>query len=220
MSGFVADERGAKKLDYWWTVLATDPIAIPLAGFLARKRWLTPDQVTIISLICGLATGPLFATGNRTALAAGGVMFYAAFIFDCVDGKLARALGTTSARGEALDHLADGGRRASASLGLAIYLWRTDANVLWAVAYIVLAYYFLEISGAEKSGEGGGLRGRWSSALARNRLLPNPGMPDVQAIVFVIGPIVGSVIPALGAGLVLVVAAILLTVRRRLRAGT
>lgn len=226
MGDFAADERGAKKRDYWWTVLATDPLAIPMARLLARKGWWTPDQVTMLALLLGLIVGPLFALGTRWSLALGGIAFYAAFIFDCVDGKLARALGVTSARGAALDHLADGGRRASASLGLAFFLWRADAvggpggrvEMLWAVVYIVLAYYFLEISGAARSEPAAGVRGRWTRALAQRRLLPNPGMPDVQAIVFIIGPVTGLVVPALGAGIALVVAAILLTVRRRLRA--
>ena len=212
---------GAKKRAYWWTVLATDPVAVPLVAFLSRRRWLTPDQVTAIALVSGLAVGAAFATGTRGVLVAGGVLFYLAFLFDCVDGKLARALGVTSAKGEALDHLADGGRRASASLGLALWAWRADtvepSAVLWVVVYAVLAYYFIEISGAEKAGSSGGVAGRLSGALARRRLLPNPGMPDVQAVVFILGPITGLVVPALGLGIAMVGAAILLTAWRRLR---
>lgn len=212
---------GAKKRDYWWTVLATDPVAVPLAGFLTRRRWLTPDQVTALALVLGLSVGAAFATGTRAGLVAGGVLFYLAFLFDCVDGKLARALGVTSARGEALDHLADGGRRASASLGLALWAWRSDdaaaPDVLWVIAYAVLAYYFVEISGAAKAESRGGVAGRLSGALARRRLLPNPGMPDVQAVVFILGPITGVVVPALAVGIAMVGVAILLTVWRRLR---
>lgn len=225
MSGFVADERGAKKRDYWWTVLATDPVAIPAAQFLARKRWMTPDQVTGLALVTGLLVGPAFAVGTLWGLALGGVLFYLAFVLDCIDGKLARALNVTSARGAALDALADGGRRASGSLGLAFFLWRSDGrlvqgkgDVLWAIVYAVLAYYFIEISGAEKDPSTGGVRGRWSEALARRRLLPNPGMPDVQAAVFIIGPVTGFVVPALAVGIVMVAFAILLTVKRRLKA--
>jgi phosphatidylglycerophosphate synthase len=217
-----AAPAGAKKRDYWWTVLATDPVSVPIVGWLTRHRWLTPDQVTIVALLLGLAVGPVFAIGTRTALIVGGILFYLAFVFDCVDGKLARSLGTTSERGEALDHLADGGRRASASIGIALWLWRAHEvparDVWWALTYVVLAYYFLEISGAEK-GEPrtAGVGGKLSQALARRRLLPNPGMPDVQAVVFIIGPLTGFVVPALGVGIAMVTAAILLTVWRRLR---
>jgi hypothetical protein len=237
---FEADAAGAKKRDYWWTVLATDPVAIPLARFLARKRMLTPDQVTVIALVLGLSVGFFFALGTGWGLVVGGIVFYLAFVFDCVDGKLARALQVTSSRGRALDALADGGRRASASMGLFLYYWlwgRSEdvidgsaedfadlifdlvrpREVILVVGYVVLAYFFLEISGAPKGDIDAGIRGKWSAALARRRLLPNPGMPDVQAVVFILGPITSLVVPALWVGIVMVSIAILLTVWRRLK---
>ncbi|HVF54432.1 MAG TPA: CDP-alcohol phosphatidyltransferase family protein [Actinomycetota bacterium] len=225
MTSVAATEKtvgeGRKKLDYWWTVLATDPVSVPIVRFLTRRRWLTPDQVTIVALVLGLASGVLMSFGSRSAVLAGGIAFYLAFVFDCVDGKLARALGTTSARGAGLDALADGGRRASATLGLAVYLWNHETpptQEFWfLMVYAVLAYYFIEISGAEKKEPARKLAGRWGSALARRRLLPTPGMPDVQAIVFIIGPVTGYVVPALQVGIVMVVIAILMTVVRRLR---
>lgn len=212
---------GVKARDYWWTVLFTDPVALPLTRLLARTRVLSPDGVTVLALATGLSVGVAFSTGTRAGLVAGALLFHTAFVLDCVDGKLARALGVTSARGEALDHLADGGRRASATLGIALYLWRAEGvperDVLWAVVYAVLAYYFIEISGAAKAEPAGGLRGRWAAALARRRLLPNPGMPDVQAIAFILGPLSGLVWQGLAAGIALLAGAILLTVWRRLR---
>ena len=227
MGEFVADERGAKKRDYWWTVLATDPVALPITRFLAKRKLLSPDAVTGLALFFGLAVFPAFAYAERWSLALGGVFFYLAFVLDCVDGKLARALGVTSARGAALDALADGGRRAAGALGLVFYLWNADGygwgagyryDVLLAATYAVLAYYFIEISGAEKGEMSSKVGGRWDQALAERRLLPNPGMPDVQAVVYIIGPVTGLVVPALWVGIAMVSAAILLTVRRRLRA--
>ncbi len=235
MSRFDADTRGAKKRDYWFTVLLTDPVAVPLTNFLAARRLLTPNQVTILSLVIGLSVGVFFATGERWGLIAGGIAFYLAFVTDCVDGKLARATGITSDKGEALDALADGGRRASASLGLGLYLWNVveparvtigqpvplvvvdRSEILWLLVYVVLAYYFLEISGAVKGEPAGRIRGAWAQRLARYRLLPTPGMPDVQAIVFIFGPLTGLVVPALGVGIAMVSVAILLTGWRRLR---
>lgn len=214
-----AHPPGAKKRDYWFTVLLTDPVSVRIVRFLTKRRWLTPDQVTVIALVFGLAAGGFFALGERWGLIAGGISFYLAFVFDCADGKLARATGVTSAKGEALDHLADGARRAAAGLGLAVHVWSAedfaDRDVWWVVVYAFLAYYFLEIAGADK-GEGVG-GGRIARALARRRLLPNPGMPDVQAIVYIFGPISGFVIPAFGVGIAMVTTAILLTVWRRLK---
>lgn len=209
---------GAKKKDYWWTVLAVDPVALPLVRFLAKRRSLTPDQVTIVSLLLGLPVGVAYAFG-RGGLIVGAVLFYLSFVFDCVDGKLARALSISSPRGQALDQLADGARRSSACIGLGFYLWRADrgpADLLWVLAFGILSFYFMEISGAEKADGGGGLGGRWSSALARRRLLPTPGMPDVSALVYIFGPLTGWVVPAVVVGIAMISAAILLTVRRRL----
>jgi phosphatidylglycerophosphate synthase len=221
---------GAKKRDYWWTVLFTDPVAVPLTRLLARRRWSSPDQVSIVAILLGLAVGPVMSIGTRPALIAGGVVFYLAFMVDCIDGKLARALGTTSDKGAALDLLGDSTRRASASLGLLVWLWRapdaSGTDIWWAITYVVLAYYFVELSGGSEvrqeawfKGTGAGPRqeGRWSAALAKRRLLPTPGMPDVQAVVFIIGPITGLVVPALAVGSAMVAAGSLINVWRRLR---
>jgi len=211
---------GAKKRDYPWTVLVVDPLAFPLVRLLGRRRWLTPDQVTYVSLVLGVAVGPLFALGNRAGLISGAILYYLSFVFDCVDGKLARLLGVNSPRGKELDAIADGARRASAVIGLGFYAWRTDepaTSLLWILAFGILSFYFMEISGAEKQPAESTVGSRWTQAMARRRLLPTPGMPDVSAIVFVIGPLVGAILPALYVGIVMVFLGILLTFRRRLR---
>lgn len=217
----VAGSGGAKKRDYWWTVLAVDPVAVPVTRALARRTRVTPDQITFVSLVLGIATGPLYAAGHRWSLIAGAVVYYLSFMFDCVDGKLARSTGKSTDRGKALDAMADGARRASAVLGLLYFLLRDAGTTLLgieiAIAFAVLSFYFMEISGARRGGPPGGIRGRWSTALARHRLLPTPGMPDISAIVYLIGPVTTFVVPAFAVGLTMVVAGILITWRRRLR---
>jgi phosphatidylglycerophosphate synthase len=217
---------GEKALDYWWTVLFTDPLAVPLTRVLARTRWISPNAVSVLALLLGLASGVIFAFGTRVALVAGGVTFYFAFLVDCIDGKLARALNDHTRRGAALDHIGDTVRRTSASLGLTAWLWRAtgDATVLWSVGYMALAYMFLEFSGPEIGRERWELlerrsagTGRWRTFLARHRLLPNPGMPDVQALAFIVGPVTGWVIPALVAASVLLSIGILRHAYRLLR---
>ena len=223
---------GAKKRDYWWTVIFTDPISLPLVRLLYKRRWLTPDQVSIVAAVLGLFVGPLFALGTTAGLIAGGLMFQAAFIVDCVDGKLARALGTTSPKGETLDQIGDATRRASASLGLALFLWRSEDYssdaVLVAVLYAVLAYYFIELSGGSEVRQEAWFKRPEGSApppepkglsglLARRRLLPTPGMPDVQVLVFVVGPVAGFVTEALWVGAAVVGVGILINLWRHLR---
>ena len=217
-----ADADGAKKRDYWWTVLAVDPVAVPVTRLLAKRRWMTPDEVTIVSLVLGLFTGLFFAVGDRWALVAGAVVYYVSFVLDCVDGKLARRLKLSSSKGHALDAMSDSARRTSAAIGIVTYLVYSAESVqaheiVLAAAFGVMSSYFIEISGAER-GEASGVGGRWAAALGKRRLLPTPGMPDVSALVYVIGPIVGVIVPALYVGLAMVMAGILITWRRRLRA--
>lgn len=203
---------GAKKRDYWWTVLFTDPIAVPGVRLLARTKWLSPDQLSVMAVLFGLCVGPAFATGTRAGLIAGAILFQLAFIADCMDGKLARALGTGTPKGEALDKIGDAFRRASASLGMIVYLFRADELVVdWAYVfggvYVVTAYFFFELSGGsevrqeawfKKEGAAAPTEQRGlSGVLARRRLMPTPGMPDVQATAFIIGPLSGFVVPAL-----------------------
>lgn len=228
-SGGPAALAGAKRRDYWWTVLFTDPIALPLVRLLERRRWLSPDQVTALATVVGLAVGPAFALGTRGALVAGALLFQVSFVLDCVDGKLARALGRTGPKGAALDRISDGARRAGATLGLIGWLWRAGPleDIWWGVVYAVAAYYFLELSGSEAPIEkttrpleaeaGTGTPGRWAAALARRRMLPTPGMPDVQALVFVIGPLTGWVVQALAVGTAMILVGILVSVYRRTR---
>lgn len=228
---------GAKTRDYWWTVFATDPIAVPLTRLLARTRWLSPNQVSVIALLLGLSVGVWFSMGTRLALLIGGITFYLAFVLDCVDGKLARALDQRSPLGAGLDKISDGARRGSASLGMLWWLTRAPSEIRFVstgapvelvhvdpapslvlmIIYVVLAYYFLEVSGADRGEAPPGALGRWSAALARHRLLPTPGMPDVQAVVFIIGPVTGLVEPALVVGTVMVAAGIAISVARRMR---
>lgn len=197
-----AIELGAKSRDYWWTVLFVDPIALPAAAFLGRKRWVTPNQVTWISFFIGVPMGLAYATGERWGLILGGVLWYLAFLTDCIDGKLARAMQVSSPKGKVLDEIADGGRRLSGALGLTIYLYKVeDGNLFFlAVAYGLFAFYFGQISGETRPEPSTRVGTGWSGWLARHRLLPTPGAPDIAAIVFLIGPVTGFVVEALIVG--------------------
>jgi phosphatidylglycerophosphate synthase len=210
--------RGGKDRDYWWTVLVVDPIAFPLARFLARRRWLTADQVTFLALIVGAASGFAYASEGRLWLVVGAALFFTSFVLDCVDGKLARALGTSSPRGQVLDELADAGRRTSAAVGLAVHLWRDGgASFWWPIAYALLAFLFAALSGGTRREPATAAGGRWSQALARRRLLPTPGTPDVGALVFILGPLTGWIAPTFVIGCALLTIGIMIVVWRRSR---
>src|SRR4051812_48702322 len=65
----------------------------------AARAGLTPNQVTVFSMFLGVLAAAGFATGERFGLIAGAVLLQAAFLFDCVDGQLARYTQRFSALG-------------------------------------------------------------------------------------------------------------------------
>lgn len=84
------------------------PAARALLPILGRIPWLTPNHVTYTHIAFGLAAAALVAfTENKLWLVLAFVLCEVRMILDCFDGVLARARGTSSPFGRALDEIAD-----------------------------------------------------------------------------------------------------------------
>ncbi len=86
----------------------------------AARRGLSPNQVTVASMLVGVLAAAAFATGERWGLIAGAVLLQAAFLLDCVDGQLARYTQTFSPLGGWLDAVFDRTKEYLVYAGLAI----------------------------------------------------------------------------------------------------
>jgi CDP-diacylglycerol--glycerol-3-phosphate 3-phosphatidyltransferase len=104
------------------------------AGVFFVRHRVSPDALTLTSLLITLASAPLAATGHH--LIAGFVFVFGA-AFDALDGIVARARGLASQAGEALDSIADRYADAAPLIGLAIY-FRASAWVLLLVLITLL----------------------------------------------------------------------------------
>ena len=69
----------------------------------------TPNQITFLSLVSGLASAAFYISGIPDALVWGAVFLYGKVFLDNVDGNLARVRGTASRFGRFLDSLTDFG---------------------------------------------------------------------------------------------------------------
>ena len=128
-----------KKRDAWWTVLLVDPVATPLVRQLALRTRVTPNQITWGAFLLGLASAACFALGDWRWLVAGAVIYHVSFIFDCMDGKLARLTGQGSVFGAWLDFVFDRIRVAVCAVALmggqyertgeTLYIWLALAVV-------------------------------------------------------------------------------------------
>ncbi|MBX3227731.1 MAG: CDP-alcohol phosphatidyltransferase family protein [Labilithrix sp.] len=84
------------------------PAARALLPILGRIPWLTPNHVTYVHIVFGLVAAGLVAfTEARIWLLVAFVASEIRMILDCFDGVLARAKGSSSPFGRALDEIAD-----------------------------------------------------------------------------------------------------------------
>ncbi|HYN94398.1 MAG TPA: CDP-alcohol phosphatidyltransferase family protein [Pilimelia sp.] len=107
---FTIDEvraRTYKSRDAWWTVLLVDPLASRLVQLVARYPAITPNRLTVIAFLLGLASAACFAMADYRWLVAGALLFHLSFVVDCMDGKVARLTGSGSVFGAWLDYVFD-----------------------------------------------------------------------------------------------------------------
>ena len=106
-----------------------NPVASHLVGPWSRYlgRWLvarrvSPDAVTVASLILALVASLTVCLGTRTGYVLGSIAILASFALDCTDGQMARYGVTYSSVGSWLDGFGDRVKEQMFLAGLAI--WR------------------------------------------------------------------------------------------------
>ena len=88
--------------DTWIHRVARACVAAPLAG-----TPITPNHLTALRLVLGLAAAAAFASGERGLVLAGCALFPVSMLLDRADGELARLTGRTSRFGHVFDVAAD-----------------------------------------------------------------------------------------------------------------
>jgi hypothetical protein len=74
---------------------------------LVQRTSITPNQITVLSAVAGLAAGIFIATGTASALVTAGFLLIVYDVLDCSDGQLARLKQNGSRIGRILDGAAD-----------------------------------------------------------------------------------------------------------------
>lgn len=114
-----------KKHDLLFNVYFMRPIAAAVVGVLAHTR-VTPNQITILNLALFVLASALFVVlpDYRGGLIAVGVLELS-YLFDCVDGMLARHKKIASKEGHLFDFFTDESKALLLASALPIRLWRT-----------------------------------------------------------------------------------------------
>jgi phosphatidylglycerophosphate synthase len=164
-------ERTYKKRDAWWTVLVVDPLASRLVRLVAPYRWITPNRLTLVATVLGVAAAVSFGRPGRGALIAGALLFHASFVVDCMDGKIARLNGTGSMFGAWFDFMFD--RLRVVLCGITLFgsqFHRTGAELyLWLAYGVIAADLFRYLNSAQMAA---------IQATMRARLCEARGIPD------------------------------------------
>ena len=134
----MALDAAVKAQDGFFTTFFVSPYSKYIARFAARRGW-TPNAMTTVSFVIGVASAASFALGTRAGLVLGAVLLHAAFTIDCVDGQLARYTRTFSKLGAWLDSVFDRSKEYIVYAGLAIGATRGFDDDVWILAAAAVA---------------------------------------------------------------------------------
>jgi hypothetical protein len=125
-------------VEEWIDVRFFRPIGIRIARALAPTR-VSPDQVTVWSLVIGLAAGHCFVYANPWVNLLGFALFIISDLFDSADGQLARLRGTSTRFGRILDGLSDNARFLNLYAHVVVRLVHHDGWSVWLAVGLALA---------------------------------------------------------------------------------
>ena len=82
--------------------LVMNHVSVPFIYVISNYTKITPNNITIIGFLLGLYSMYLFLDNSFIF---GIIFFELSYIFDCIDGRLARLTNNTSKIGDMLDHI-------------------------------------------------------------------------------------------------------------------
>lgn len=114
----------AKDDDFAWARYATRPYAAVLLAALDGRVAMTPNGISIVSLVFGLAASAAFAFWpGQAGLWAGFALSQLSYTVDCMDGMYARYKGMRSPVGVEVDFLVDGIKQVALFPAIGWRLW-------------------------------------------------------------------------------------------------
>jgi phosphatidylglycerophosphate synthase len=115
-------------------------------GFIVAKAvqpiGITPNQLTVLAMICGICSGYVFSIGTLQAFLWGAFFYFLFNVLDCSDGQLARIKRSSSVAGKILDGAADyvAGIAIYTGIGIGYVNYFPNPAVWWVL--LVLAALF------------------------------------------------------------------------------
>jgi phosphatidylglycerophosphate synthase len=126
-----------------WDTYFTLPLSVPISEYLCKTR-LTPNVVSVISLLVACVAAVFFYLGDWVSLVIGALIFHVSYILDCADGYMARKKHMATKFGHWLDHTFDEVKKPILLLALLIGQDALNAGDWWGWAAALL-YVFSRV---------------------------------------------------------------------------
>ena len=82
-----------KPREEWWSRVFATPVANIILWGVADWHFITPNRLTILSLVLAILSATLIVSGDHNLLTLAGIILQISYIMDCMDGQLARYRG-------------------------------------------------------------------------------------------------------------------------------
>ncbi len=136
-----------KDINLWTEWVCRPPAAIFVYALQSSR--VTPNQVTFFATVLALVSAALFIVlPNWWGAIVAALLFELSFVFDCVDGQLARIRKTPSLIGHHLDFLMDEIKAFFIFGAVTVRLWRYEGDPEISVRYLLVGLAGMACLGA------------------------------------------------------------------------
>ena len=134
------------KDDEWWSSFVTSPLAVGLNWIVVDYKWLSPNLITLFSLITALMASALIVIGGSGNFIAAALLINFSHILDCMDGQMAKYRGVSSRFGNFFDKVTDQIQIFFwfSAIAYAAYVQTQDATTIF-LAFTGVTFYSLRV---------------------------------------------------------------------------
>ncbi len=204
-------ENALMKPKSWWAIVAILPFVRRISRYIANRTKITPNQITLFSFGLGVLSAVFFFLHTKLFFILGAVFFELSYLFDCVDGTVARLKRIGNIYGDVLDHVLDRWRMFINLIALTFgyyHLTRETTIIILAFIYTFLnmvnfyyTYTFNRVSAgwAKRTGKSvintkvkspkPGFLNKYIDFMVERHYAVFPGDIESDALVFFFGPI-------------------------------
>jgi phosphatidylglycerophosphate synthase len=130
----LAQDNPHLRADPTYATLVMRKVSPTVTWALVRFTPLSADMVTSLAIFCGIAAGLVVVAASPSADLLAALLLQLAYLFDVVDGEVARARGTAGKRGTYLDLIGHVLQNRALYAGTAVVVMQATAFAGWAIA--------------------------------------------------------------------------------------